>query len=299
MTLRHGSVLVTNSPDTTRPSCHNRTRPRRSCKVPRSPRNDSLLRTVLPLQHLAHVRPAVRASNRSDTPSVNSTYRYNREYQSTNYDRHQLPTMIIQLHSSTRPTSAFNFDHPAVFYDSSDLSFRLRSSSCILRLVRPQLSTSTIQLHSTTQPTPATRAEVIGSLIYLMTCTWPNLSYIVGKLLQYFPEPQEQHWITAKHVLKYIKGMTTYQLYYRKRDDGFRVIVYSDADWLSDQCDRRSMSSYYFSLTEKDPPISRKSKKQLTVALPTCKAEYKTLEKVTQEGLYITQLLNKMDLLKE
>ena len=46
-------------------------RPQRSCKVQRSPRNDSLLRTVLPLQHLTHVRPAVRASNRIDTPLVN------------------------------------------------------------------------------------------------------------------------------------------------------------------------------------------------------------------------------------
>ena len=63
--------------------------------------------------------------------------------------------MIIQLHSSTRPTSAFNFDHPAVFFDSSDLSFQLWSSCCILRLVRPQPSTSIIQLHSTTRPTSA------------------------------------------------------------------------------------------------------------------------------------------------
>ena len=125
VTLRHGSDFVTSSPDTTRPSCHNRTRPRRSCKVPRSPRNDSLLRTVLPLQHLAHVRHAVRVSNRIDTPSVDSTCRHNREYRSTNYDRPQLPTMIIQLHSTTRPTSAFSFDHPVVFFDSSDLSFQL------------------------------------------------------------------------------------------------------------------------------------------------------------------------------
>ena len=148
-------MLITSSPDTTRPSCHNRTRLRRSCKVPRSPRSDSLSRTVLPLQHLAHVRPAVRASNRIDTSSVNSTYRHNREYRSTNYDRHQLPTSIIQQYSTTRPTSAFNYDHPTAFYDSSDLSLRLRSSSCILRLVRPQPSTSIIQLYSSTRPTPA------------------------------------------------------------------------------------------------------------------------------------------------
>ena len=89
---------------------------------------DSLLRTALPLQHLAHVRLAVRASNYFDTPSVNPTYRQNREYRSTNHDRHQLPAMIIQLR----------------FYDSTDLSFQLRSSSCILRLILRQLPATNI-----------------------------------------------------------------------------------------------------------------------------------------------------------
>ena len=116
---------------------------------------DSLLRTVLLLQHLAHVRLAVRASNRIDTPSVNPTYRQNREYRSTNYDRHQLPAIIIQLHSATHPTSASSYDHPAAFHDSTDLSYQLRSSSCIQRLIRPQLSATIIQLHSTTHPTSA------------------------------------------------------------------------------------------------------------------------------------------------
>ena len=61
-------------------------RTRRSCKVQRSPRNDSLLRTVLPLQQPAHVRPAVRARNQVDTPPVNPTYRHNRGCRSTELD---------------------------------------------------------------------------------------------------------------------------------------------------------------------------------------------------------------------
>ena len=61
-------------------------RTRRSCKVQRSPRYDSLLRTVLPLQQLAHVRPAVRARNQVDTPPVNPTYRHNRGCWSTELD---------------------------------------------------------------------------------------------------------------------------------------------------------------------------------------------------------------------
>ena len=111
--------------------------------------HDSLLRTALPLLHLAHVRLAVRASNRIDTPSVNPTYRHNGEYRSTNYDRHQLPTMFIQLHPSTHPTTASSYDHPAAFYDSTDLSFQLWSSSFFNDLINlRQLPATNIKLRS-------------------------------------------------------------------------------------------------------------------------------------------------------
>ena len=44
--------------------------------------------------------------------------------------------------------------------------------------------------------------EIIGSLIYLMTCNRPDLSYAVGKLSQYLSEPRQQHLVAAKHILK-------------------------------------------------------------------------------------------------
>ena len=48
--------------------------------------------------------------------------------------------------------------------------------------------------------------EVVGSLIYLMTCTKPDLSYGIGKLLWYLSELCQQHWVTTKHILRYLKG---------------------------------------------------------------------------------------------
>ena len=45
--------------------------------------------------------------------------------------------------------------------------------------------------------------EIISSLIYLMTCTRPDLSYAVDKLSQYLSEPRQQHWLAGKHILKY------------------------------------------------------------------------------------------------
>ena len=59
---------------------------------------------------------------------------------------------------------------------------------------------------------PRKYCQVIGDLIYLMTYTWPDLNYIVGKLLQYLLELYEPRLIIVKHVLRYLKGTTGYQL---------------------------------------------------------------------------------------
>lgn len=62
---------------------------------------------------------------------------------------------------------------------------------------------------------------------------------------------------------------------YKKSDE--KLVVYSNADWASDLEERRSTTGYCFSLTRDGPLISWKSKKQSTVALSTCEAEYMAL----------------------
>ena len=51
---------------------------------------------------------------------------------------------------------------------------------------------------------------------------------------------------------------------------------------------------YCFTLTKIGPLISWKSRKQPTVALSMCEAEYMALASTIQEGLYLTQLLRDM-----
>ena len=61
--------------------------------------------------------------------------------------------------------------------------------------------------------------EIIGSLIYLMTYTRPDLSYAVGKLSQYLSELRQQHWVAAEHILKYLRGTYYYELRYQKSEE--------------------------------------------------------------------------------
>ena len=82
--------------------------------------------------------------------------------------------------------------------------------------------------------------EVVGSLIYLATCTRPDLCFVVSRLSQHFANPTDEHWVTVKHVLRYLRGTVDKQLCFRKSSEGLGLRAYSDADWGSDASDRRS-----------------------------------------------------------
>ena len=138
--------------------------------------------------------------------------------------------------------------------------------------------------------------EVVGSLIYLTTCTRPDLSFVVSKVSQYFSEPTEEQWTTVKHVPRYLKGTIEKVLCYRKCDnEGLGLRAYSDADLAADVTDRCSTTGYCVSLNENGPWVSWKTKKQPTVALSTCEAEYMALAATTQECLYLVQRLESID----
>ena len=55
-----------------------------------------------------------------------------------------------------------------------------------------------VDLSNTSDPVDSRKYwEIVGSLIYLMTCTRPDLSYAVGKLSQHLSKPCQQHWVAA------------------------------------------------------------------------------------------------------
>jgi hypothetical protein len=60
--------------------------------------------------------------------------------------------------------------------------------------------------------------EVIGSLIYLMTCSRPDISYSVGILSRYMQKPRELHWRYLKRLLRYIKTTIDFTLNYTKSE---------------------------------------------------------------------------------
>ena len=168
-----------------------------------------------------------------------------------------------------------------------------RATPCELQSSHPS-SPPSHQCHDSKQ-----FREIVGSLIYATTCTRPDLSWVVSRLSQNLANPRESDWVMLKHVLRYVKGTSKYKLCYTKSEGDLELIGYSDSDWASNNDDRRSTSGYCFYVNTKCSPISWKPKKQQTVALSSCEAEYMALGLSTQEALYLQRFSTDLDVLSK
>ena len=54
--------------------------------------------------------------------------------------------------------------------------------------------------------------SAVGSLIYAMICTRPDICYSVGMVSRYQSNPGLKHWQAVKHILKYLRRMRDYML---------------------------------------------------------------------------------------
>ena len=129
--------------------------------------------------------------------------------------------------------------------------------------------------------------SLIGSLMYLATCTRPDIAYSVGVLARFSSKPNQSHWTAAKRVLRYLKGTSNLGIVF-KGDSPDGPAVFSDADWAGDAGDRKSTSGYMFCIA--GGPVSWRSKKQSTVALSTAEAEYVALSSAAQECVWMRRL---------
>ena len=91
-------------------------------------------------------------------------------------------------------------------------------------------------------------ASVVGSLMYAMLGTRPDIAYAVGVLGRYSANPKACHWDMAKRVLRYLKATREMKLTYDGGDvnTDMHFHGFSDADWSGDGDTSRSTSGYVF-----------------------------------------------------
>jgi hypothetical protein len=135
--------------------------------------------------------------------------------------------------------------------------------------------------------------SAVGSLQYLCN-TRPDIAFSVGVVARHVAAPSEQHWQAVCTIFRYVRGTQSYGIYFSasKSADSATLRCYTDADWAGDRNDRRSTSGFACFLG--DSLVSFGSKKQLSVAISTCEAEYLAAGTCVQEVLWLRQLLSEL-----
>ena len=91
----------------------------------------------------------------------------------------------------------------------------------------------------------------VGSLMYAMVCTRPNIAHVVGLFGRFMSNARKEHWTIVKQVFRYLRGTSDYGLCYQGRPGLERMLDicgFFDADWAGDLDQRRSTSGYVFRL---------------------------------------------------
>jgi len=75
-------------------------------------------------------------------------------------------------------------------------------------------------------------ASAVGSLMFAMICTIPDIAQAVGAASRYMANLGREHWNTIKRILRYIKGTSDVALCYGGSE--FTVRGYVDSDFAGD-----------------------------------------------------------------
>ena len=133
--------------------------------------------------------------------------------------------------------------------------------------------------------------SIIGSLLYLMIRTCPDIAFAVTHLSQFSTNPTEDHYRAAVHICHYLVGSWDYKLVYsREADKG--LVAFTDSDWAADKIQCRSVTGYFFKLA--NGIISWCSHAQKTVALSSMEAEYMAISDCSRQAIWIKTLIKEL-----
>ena len=151
--------------------------------------------------------------------------------------------------------------------------------------------TSSLQNYQATDVFRTQYQSAVGSLMYAMLSTRPDLAFSVSVVSRYASNPNPSHWQAVKRIFRYIRGTPSLQLTYRGTLS--KLEGYTDADWAGDYDTRRSTSGYIFNVGS--GAISWSSKRQPTVASSSCEAEYMGQTQATKEAVWLKLLLQELN----
>ena len=130
----------------------------------------------------------------------------------------------------------------------------------------------------------------IGSLMYAMLYTRPDICYAVGVVSRFMSNPGKAHWEAVKWILRYLQGTIEKCLCFGEGE--LKVQGYIDADFGGEVDHRRSTTGYIFNVG--NTTVSWMSRLQKIVTLSTIEAKYVAMIEASKEMIWLQGLLTEL-----
>ena len=87
--------------------------------------------------------------------------------------------------------------------------------------------------------------QKFGGKSTLLTCTRPDILYVVKLVSRYMESPTTTHFKVTNRIIQYLKGTIDFGLFY-SFSNYYKLIGYNDSDWGEDIDNRRSTTGFVF-----------------------------------------------------
>ena len=104
--------------------------------------------------------------------------------------------------------------------------------------------------------------------------------------------PNQEHFNGVKRVLRYVKEIEDYRLFYKKGKSNAELIGYINSDFLGDCSDRKSTSGHIFFFV--GMAVSWSSQKESIVTLSSCEVEYIAATTATWQAVWMNCLISEL-----
>jgi hypothetical protein len=138
-------------------------------------------------------------------------------------------------------------------------------------------------------------SSTVGSLMYAMVFTRPDIAHAVGVVRRYMNNPGKEHWEEVKWILRYLRGTATHALCFGGSNTFLQGYV--DSDMAGDKDSRRSTTGYVFTIG--GTIVSWISKLQKVVALSTTEVEYVAATEASKEMIWLQRFMEELGKKKE
>ena len=133
-------------------------------------------------------------------------------------------------------------------------------------------------------------ASAIGSLMYDIVCTRPDIAHTMGVVSRFMSRPGKQHWEAVKWILRYLKGSLDTCLCFIGAS--LKLQGYVDADFAGDIDSRKITTEFVFILG--GTTISWPSNLQKIVTLSTTEVEYVAVTEAGNEMIWLHGFLDEV-----